>query len=107
MARARDTFPCPACHADVVEGALACPACGADARTGWDDDEDAAVVRTAQALDLPTSAREDDEAYEEFLRAEGGAIRTTPPSRTAILLILLVVIGVAAALALLTHAGRP
>lgn len=107
MARARDTFPCPACHADVAEGALACPACGADARTGWDDDEDAAAVRTAQDLDLPTSAREDDDAYEEFLRGEGGAIRTTPPSRTAILLIVLVVLGVAAALALLTSTGKP
>jgi hypothetical protein len=106
VARSRDTFPCPACHADVVEGALACPSCGADARTGWGDDDDAAAVQSAQELDLPTSAREDDEAYEEFVRGDR-AIRTTPPSRTAILLIVLVVLGVAAALALLTSTGKP
>lgn len=109
MARPRATFPCPACGAEVRASAAACPACGADARTGWDEDDDAAAVRSAQELDLPTSPRDDDEAYDEFLREEleGGTIRPTPPSRTAILLVVMVVLGVAAVLALVTSGGRP
>lgn len=109
MARPRETFPCPACGADVRARAAACPACGADARTGWDDDEEAAAVRATQGLDLPTSARDDDEAYDAFVREElgGEAPRPSPPSRAAVFLVVLVVLGVAAVLALLTSAGKP
>lgn|GEM_PF-2068395 len=109
MARPRATFPCPACGVDVRAGALACPACGADARTGWDDDEDAAAVHATQGLDLPTSARDDDEAYDAYVREEfeGEAPRPSPPSRAAVFLVVLVVLGVAAVLALLTSGGKP
>lgn len=107
MGRGRATFPCPACHADVPEGALACRACGADARTGWGDDEDAAAVETAQELDLPETSLSDDR-YDEFVREEleGGVIETSPPSRTAVFLVLLVVLGVAALLALVTSGKK-
>jgi hypothetical protein len=87
----------------VRAGALVCASCGADPR----EDDEAAAERTRQELDLPESSLDDDR-YDEFVREEleGGTIKTTPPSRTAIFLIILVVVGVAAVLALLTK-GKP
>lgn len=108
MARSRDGAPCPACGAAVPAGAVACRACGADARTGWGDDDDAAAVETAQELDLPTSAADDDEAYDAWRAEQEGRddpYRPTPPSRRGVLLVVLLVVAVAAILALL--APRP
>lgn len=107
MTRARDTFPCPVCGADVAEGAASCPGCGADERTGWATEGDAADTLHEQGLDLPESSL-DDERYERFVREElGGApVSTSPPRRSTVLAIVLFVAVVAALLALLTMPRR-
>ena len=107
MVRERETFSCPQCGDDVPVGSAACPSCGSDDRTGWATDDDAESVRAAQDLDLPETHLDDDR-YDEFVREdlESGTIRTTPPSRTAIVMIVAFVLAVAALLAWLTTAPK-
>ncbi|MEM6552230.1 MAG: zinc ribbon domain-containing protein [Planctomycetota bacterium] len=48
------TFSCPACGANVREGALACPECGSDEETGWSEEAEYAH------LELPTGYAEEE-----------------------------------------------
>ena len=105
MARSRDTFPCPVCHADVPVGALSCKACGADERTGWADDD---AETTVQDLGLEQSL--DDERYAEFLEEDeamgGGTIEEPSVSKWGLFLVILGILAVASLLALLTSGGQ-
>lgn len=53
---------CPACGAEVPNGARSCPECGSDESTGWSD------RAQAQSLDLP----DDEFNYDEFVKREFG-----------------------------------
>ena len=105
MARDRETFPCPVCHADVPVGAVSCKACGADDRTGWADEDPETVVQ-----DLGLEQSLDDERYAEFLEEDealgDGTIEETPVSKWGLFLVILGVLAVASLLALLTTGGH-
>jgi len=102
MARARETFPCPVCGADVPAGAVSCKACGADDATGWNVDDPETATQ-----DLGLEQHLDDERYAEFLEEDealgGGTIEEPSYSWWGIFLVTLGVLAVAALLALLTH----
>jgi zinc-ribbon domain len=82
--RARSSFPCPNCGAEVRAGARSCPECGSDDETGWSDDV------MYDGLDLPDPGPGEDEG------AHGGAARRPRKTvaarayRIAALLILVV-----------------
>ncbi|MFK7743028.1 MAG: hypothetical protein AB8H80_22130 [Planctomycetota bacterium] len=47
--RARETFPCPHCGAEVVVGKSVCRSCGSDDFTGWQSSEEIDY----QSIDIP------------------------------------------------------
>jgi hypothetical protein len=82
--RARGSFACPHCGAEVPRGRPACPECGSDAETGWSDEAELG------AADLPDGyAGDEDFDYDEFVRreVEGGGRRVLgmPPWLVALL----------------------
>jgi hypothetical protein len=94
LARAKDSFPCPACGEAVPAGRPSCAACGADERTGWAKDD---AEEVAQELDLPRPDV-DDEEYADFVASEFGGERpyaSKGPGARALLLIVgaIVVLG--------------
>ena len=108
MARRTSSAParCPHCDARVPPRAPACPACGSDARSGWSDDAD------AWAGDLPggygggDDDEFDDEAYQEFLRAEGLAddgIPSAAARRRAWLTVVVLLLVACILIALIRH----
>ena len=56
--RARETFPCPHCGADVAVGKRVCRECGSDADTGWQDDAEIDY----QSVDIPDGYGPDDDS---------------------------------------------
>lgn len=105
MARGRETFLCPVCHADVPVGRINCPGCGADERTGWAADDAETVIQ-----DLGLEQSLDDERYAEFLAEDeamgAGTIEEPSVSKWGLFLVILGVLAVASLLGLLTSGGH-